>query len=128
MTYRDPEMGRGVRGVSRGGSLPLFDSPTPSHEEGVSREARDLGMADSGRGLKLVIRRTRRLEVLEFFLSNLAVEFSSAFMHERFGTAVRTRISEINRDAKAAIVIRNKVMVEDGREVSVYWAESKGAR
>lgn len=42
-----------------------------------------------------------------------------------FGSAVRTRISEINRDARRRIIIRNQVTFQDGEEHSVYWAEKR---
>ncbi len=114
MNYRDPEMDA-QRASRPAVSLPLFDAAAG---RGVA------GTQERG----LACRVTRRQQILEFFSVNLSVHFSSAAVHERFGTATRTRISEINRDPKAKIVIRNKVTVERGREVSVYWGEKKVAQ
>jgi hypothetical protein len=71
-------------------------------------------------------RATKRELVEQFFATNVGVRFASVEMHVRFGTAFRTRVSEINRNAGAAIVIRNLVQYDDaGHEISRYWAEPK---
>jgi hypothetical protein len=73
-------------------------------------------------------RGSRRTEIREFFLAHLGERFSSAELHTRFGSAFRTRASELNRDSACPIHIRNKTSVgrdERGqpREQSSYWAE-----
>ena len=72
-------------------------------------------------------RASKRGEIEQLFASNIGVRFCSADMHLRFGTAFRSRVSEINRCAIAAIVIHNEVTHNeaDGSERSVYWAELK---
>jgi len=73
-------------------------------------------------------RERKRTKVEEFFLDNIGRRYSSQLLHERFGSSLRTRISEINRDPAASIVIRNHYCYEPelGREVSVYWSEVRG--
>ena len=72
-------------------------------------------------------RATKRDAIEQLFTVNAGTRFSSAEMHSRFGTAFRSRVSEINRKAAAAVVIRNEVTHDDtdGSERSVYWAEPK---
>jgi hypothetical protein len=52
-------------------------------------------------------RARKRTKVEQFFLQNLGTRFTTHFLHERFGSSVRTRISEINRRPDAGIIIRN---------------------
>ncbi len=69
-------------------------------------------------------RRGKRELIAEFFSANLGVSFGSPFLHGKFGSAVRTRISEINRDPAAGITVYNTVVRQpDGSEHSVYRAE-----
>lgn len=73
--------------------------------------------------LALEQRTTKRQEIEQFFSDNLGVKFSTRDMHWRFGTAFRTRVSDINKpDSKSRIVIRNEVI---GHNDSRYWAEVK---
>lgn len=78
--------------------------------------------------LKRQVRQSRRAAIEEFFRAHLRVEFSSATLHDRFGSAFRTRASEINRDPRSTIRIFNRAAVGRGQngqpcEVSIYWAE-----
>jgi len=72
----------------------------------------------------IVRRGSKRAAIEELFRNNIGRCYTSSFLHAEFGSAVRTRISEINRDPVASITIRNTVRVlEGGAEASVYWAE-----
>jgi hypothetical protein len=62
---------------------------------------------------------TRRQQIERFFAENLGRGFPSPQMHARFGSAFRTRVSEINRDPGSGIEIVNQVGMNDR---SVYWA------
>jgi|SRR5581483_469836 len=72
-------------------------------------------------------RMSKRDQILQFFLAHVGVEYGSFELHARWGTAFRSRTSEINRDADAPITIRNRVAVHGGREESIYWAEPRVA-
>jgi hypothetical protein len=48
-------------------------------------------------------------------------QISSRALHMRYGSSVRTRISEINRDGNCPIRIENEVRFTEGREQSSYW-------
>lgn len=84
------------------------------------------GRAPRARRVGVHARRlSKREEIEQLFTTNLKVRFASAELHMRFGTAFRTRVSEINRST-APIVIHNEVThSDDGSERSVYWAENK---
>ena len=71
------------------------------------------------------IRRTKRQEIQEFFSDHVGQVFKSYAMHAKYGSAFRTRVSEINADESAEIVIRNKTVCAGGLEMSVYWSEYK---
>lgn len=78
--------------------------------------------------LRNCARRSRRVRILEFFASRLRQRFSSAELHDLFGSSFRTRVSELNRDPKCPARILNANASgtnESGRpcEQSVYWAE-----
>lgn len=73
-------------------------------------------------------RQSRRAAIEAFFLEHLGQRFSTSSLHERFGPAFRTRVSEINRAPKSAIRILNvtgagKDVLGQPCERSVYWAE-----
>ena len=68
-------------------------------------------------------RKTIRQRILDFFADNLGQEYKSNYLHEVFGSAFRTRASEINRDTGSPIVVRNRVTRNIDVEHSVYWAE-----
>lgn len=71
-------------------------------------------------------RQTKRRLIEEHFLGNIGTRLSSAELHMTFGTSLRTRISEINRDSGAAITIHNDITVRSGgSEKSTYWAEPR---
>jgi hypothetical protein len=70
----------------------------------------------------------KKHRVYQFFERHLGTRFSTTMLHNTFGTAVRTRISEINRDPGSEITIRNWSGVQcagmtNEREVSEYWSE-----
>jgi hypothetical protein len=69
-------------------------------------------------------RSSKRKLIEEFFAANLGTPFPSSALHQRFGPAFRSRVSEINCDPAAAVTISNAVSVKaDGAEESMYWAE-----
>jgi len=62
--------------------------------------------------------------ILRFFIGQLGREFRTDYLHGRFGTSFRSRLSELNRDPKCPIKIRNRTKhLADGSEASWYWAE-----
>lgn len=73
----------------------------------------------------LAHRLSKKELIAGFFYANLGHRYDSAWLHLKFGTAVRTRISEINRDPKALITIRNEGVWDANRrqETSDYWSE-----
>ncbi len=73
-------------------------------------------------------RQSRRAAIERFFLEHLGERFSTSVLHERFGPAFRTRVSEINRDSASLIQILNatsagKDALSQPCERSVYWAQ-----
>ncbi len=72
-------------------------------------------------------RRTKRQAIEQFFAANLGHKFPSSDLHAKYGSAFRTRVSDINRDLAASVTIRNSITAQsDGFEISVYWAEARG--
>lgn len=71
------------------------------------------------------IRSRKRREIVEFFLANLGVKFGTSMLHDRFGTAFRSRKSEINRDEACPIVIKQTGKVQGDKEISHYWSERR---
>lgn len=68
----------------------------------------------------------KKARILALFSESVGQEFSSAKLHEIFGTAFRSRVSEINRDPTALITIINRTYVHlEGQECSVYWSAPK---
>lgn len=140
MTWQDPEMQ--IQHKQRPKAvlaLPLFDfTDKAQHSASDSRvsggDAVRLGVpvvsAIGGPARARVsspheIRATKKQEIEQFFQANLGTKFSSFMLHERWGTAFRTRCSEINNDDSASIVIRNEVKFRRGKEASQFWAERK---
>lgn len=78
----------------------------------------------SGRPI-LAHRLTKRQQIESFFAENPGRRFSSADLHARFGSAFRTRASEINRSSESMVIIHNETTFADGAEQSVYWAEQR---
>jgi len=74
------------------------------------------------------VRQSRRATIKAYFLEHIGERFSTSMLHERFGPAFRTRVSEINRDPASPIRILNatsagKDAQEQPCERSEYWAE-----
>jgi hypothetical protein len=67
-------------------------------------------------------RKNKRDQLYAHFRERLHQPQNSIELHVRFGTSVRTRISEINRDPDTDIVIRNHTYCTDRGEVSLYTA------
>ena len=72
-------------------------------------------------------REGKRQQIEAFFRANLFHRFSSMKLHGMFGSAVRSRISEINRDESCSIRILNECCwdQEEKAEVSTYWSERR---
>lgn len=67
-------------------------------------------------------RETKRQKIENFFAINLGTRFGSSDCHARFGSAFRTRVSDINLDDHSAVRILNHVEAQrDGAEHSWYW-------
>ena len=64
-------------------------------------------------------RQSKRELILYFFSEQLGKKFRTDYLHLRFGTSFRTRVSELNRDPDCLITIRNQT---EG-DASCYWAE-----
>jgi hypothetical protein len=68
-------------------------------------------------------RDSSRARVEAFFGDNIGIKFSTKFLHHRFGSAFRTRKSEINRDPFSSIHIKKECDVtKQGDERFRYWA------
>jgi hypothetical protein len=70
-------------------------------------------------------RQRKKVAVEQFFTANLGISFSTYELHAKFGTAFRTRASEINRDPSSMITIKNKRWFDEASqaELSSYCAE-----
>ncbi|PSH03363.1 MAG: hypothetical protein CXZ00_12425 [Acidobacteria bacterium] len=67
---------------------------------------------------------SKREQIERFFAERLGQKILSTDLHARFGSAVRTRISELNRSNSCQLVISNKVTIlPGGVEESTYVAE-----
>jgi hypothetical protein len=67
-------------------------------------------------------RDSKRAQIEAFFGDNIGLKFTSNYLHGRWGSAVRSRISDINRDQFSSILIVNETDENDG---SVYWAVTR---
>lgn len=70
------------------------------------------------------VRTTKKERIYALFSENIGRKFNSAYLHATFGSAFRSRVSDINNDPASAIRIVNKTNIKDDGEVSVYWAIS----
>ena len=89
----------------------------------------DGGSSRSRRIPPLRLRRaTKRDEIERFFVANLGTRLSTYELHARFGSAFRSRVSEINRSHHSPITIHNEVHPQkNGAEHSVYWSTRRTA-
>ena len=68
-------------------------------------------------------RESRRNRIVRFFSGHVGESFRSDYLHTEFGSAFRSRVSELNRDPSSAITVHNCVeRLPDGAETSCYWA------
>jgi hypothetical protein len=74
-------------------------------------------------------RSKKRREVEDFFEAHLNQNFSSYWLHTRFGPGVRSRISDINTDPGARISIKNELYFdrEKDEEISGYRAKLRNS-
>jgi hypothetical protein len=70
-------------------------------------------------------RRNKRDLLAEFLSAHFHQPISSAELHSKFGSAVRTRISELNRDLDSGITVRNFTYCTPTGEVSLYTASPR---
>lgn len=68
-------------------------------------------------------RQTKKQQIEQFFAASLGTRFASPELHAKFGSAVRTRISDINRHQSSTITIHNVSRWDGTAEISQYWAE-----
>jgi hypothetical protein len=66
------------------------------------------------------MKKTKKQEIIEFFTLHSYEEFDSDCLHRMFGPAFRSRVSEINRDNKTSLVIRQQ---KGDTAKSVYFAD-----
>jgi len=62
------------------------------------------------------------MQIESYFENHLGELISSRALHMKYGSSVRTRISEINRDEHSPIRIENEVRFTENMEQSTYWA------
>jgi hypothetical protein len=71
-------------------------------------------------------RNSDRARIDAFFCDNIGIKFSSKFLHDRFGSAFRSRKSEINRDPFSSITIERECdITKKGQERWVFWAVAR---
>lgn len=77
---------------------------------------------------KVLQQRENKAALVEkFFWERIGKEFSSYEMHGTFGSAFRSRVSDVNKDETSRVTIRNKINPQaSGAEHSVYYAERRG--
>src|SRR6266850_788130 len=102
-------------------NLPLFPLST-SAEPGAMAGGSFSDSPRDGAASSLEIRLTKKHLIHQFFQANLGRKFSSYEMHSTWGSAFRSRTSEINNDADLRITIRNECKTIEGAEHSYYWA------
>lgn len=73
------------------------------------------------------VRTTKKERIYALFCENVGRKFNSAYLHATFGSAFRSRVSDINNDPASVIRIVNRVNTKDDGEVSVYWSVSLSA-
>jgi hypothetical protein len=74
-------------------------------------------------------RRGRRDQIVAFFRCNISKSYQSDYLHSRFGSAFRSRVSEMNNDPNCAIRIFNHTeRLADGAESSCYRGEWKNSQ
>ena len=71
-------------------------------------------------------REGKRAQIEKYFAEHLGEVLSSRTCHIKWGSSFRTRVSEINRDKTAPILINNQVKFAEGVEQSVYWSSRRG--
>lgn len=71
------------------------------------------------------IRHSKRQRILNLFAQNLGKRYDSRDLHGMFGTAFRSRVSELNLDSECPIRIVNETTSTDEGEMSVYWGEAR---
>lgn len=75
------------------------------------------------------IRNERMRKIFEFFCANDGVKFGTKELHDRFGSAFRSRVADLRKIAELPIVIKNEVRVvqrgDGGIEKSWYWSERR---
>lgn len=72
-------------------------------------------------------RAKKKTQIEAYFENHLGERLASRDLHYKFGSSVRTRISEINRDPAAEIRIINNHYFDaaEGAEISYYKAERR---
>ena len=73
----------------------------------------------------LKLRATKRQQIEAWFAEHPGLRLSTWDCHARWGTAFRTRASEINRDSKATVTIHNHTGRIGNVEESYYWGTKR---
>lgn len=69
------------------------------------------------------IQQNKAQQIENYFVDNPYVEFTTTDLHMRFGPSFRSRVSEINRNPKRKVTIKNRTTNRRVYQSSVYWAE-----
>ena len=69
----------------------------------------------------LRLRSSKRAAIAEWFADHPGLRVSTGECHAKWGTAFRTRVSEINRDPTATVTICNHTSRCGNIEESCYW-------
>ena len=73
----------------------------------------------------LKLRSSKRAAIAEWFAEHPGFHLSTGECHAKWGTAFRTRASEINRDSKATVTIHNHTGRIGNVEESYYWGTKR---
>ena len=71
------------------------------------------------------LRQTKRQQIEAWFAEHPGIRLSTRDCHARWGTAFRTRVSEINRSQFASVTIHNHTGRVGNIEESYYWGTTR---
>jgi hypothetical protein len=75
-------------------------------------------------GAAITKRKIKRAAIEAFFAAHIGQRFPTSGLYAKYGSAFRTRVSELNRDSASSVTIYNAIAVRPGgEEHSTYWAE-----
>jgi hypothetical protein len=97
-------------------------APTLAYPEKFAEVGEKSGCAKTRGEVKNM---TKRGQVADHFRAHLHEPQNSAELHNRFGSSLRTRISEINNDPDGDLVIKNYTYSTGRAEISIYTASPR---